>query len=304
MTDTTSLITVPRFELYGLGDLHRIAPHAYEGEMAKKIDNYGERLCDIHADSIELGDECALFNLFLLSELGEIGPIEGELREAIYGLFDNIGYGNVTNNACDYDKGDPNLEKTKDSDIPVLWTVRPTKIMKTGSGWNIELGEESEQFPSCLPASGYTEMTCDGLHMPVSGSSSRPRGVPFSTVNDRNAAEKSVVRYLTSKGVETEKAENFAKIAVSYFGSRESRKGTASVCRWYSNDDSGRFDVGAYYGPDVRSPCIGSFPASRSAERSEASPEGRGIKVISVEEYRALQADAEKLAAVRSALKG
>jgi hypothetical protein len=279
------MITAPKIRLYGAGDLNRLVPFEFKGQVAEEIGRYGEPLKDIHKGSISLRDEATLFQAYLLSELGEYAPPE-EIQGVIKHLFERTGYGNVTDNACDYDNGNKGLKKVKKTDRRVRWIPHPERFERTEDGWKAAIGEDG--FVHILvPESGYVEMTCDGLYRPDTGT-------PYSTTNNRAKSEKS----LTDRGFSPE----FAKLAVSYFYSREEGKGTAAVVRWFSKADDGRFDVSADYDPDYGFPDIGSFPASRSAERSEAGPEERGIKVLTLERYGELARDSEILEAVRKTL--
>lgn len=232
--------------------------------------NFGEKLYKIHEDSITLGDQATLFEAYLLSELGKI-ELDPGVKEIVYYIFDTRGRGNVTNNACDYDNG-AKLKKDRKSDRSVRWITRPESFERGDNGWKAKLGADSDVHEITIPETGYVERTCDGAYRPGVGT-------PFSTVETRKAAKKS----WTDKGFSLEFAEN----VVSSFYSRNEGEGTASVLRWCGSDDDGRFSVSADDDPDYGSSRVGSFPASRSAERSEAS-HGKGIVVMDEAEYKSV----------------
>lgn len=283
------MIHVPKLKVYGAGDLNRIMPFSFDGEVADQIGSYGKEFRELHKGSITLGEQAALFNWYLASELGEAPEMPEDVKDTVYMLFDKIGYGNVTDDACDYDGGQKGLKKVKDTDRSVRWIIRPEGFEKGENRWSAKLGENSNIRYITIPETGYVELTVDGPYRPDTGT-------PFSTVSTRKEAEKS----WTKRGFDPE----FARKAVSRFWSREEGQGTASVGRWCNDDGGGRFNVSADDGPGFWNLYIGSLPVSRTAERSEASPEDRGIKVITVDEYRGFEAAAERLKAVENALKG
>jgi len=252
----TPTIEIPKIRIYGVGDLNRLMPFEFEGQVAAEIGSYGKPLKDIHKGSISLAEEATLFEAYLLSELDEYTPSE-ETRGVIKHLFERMGRGNVTDDACDYDNGDKRMKKARPTDRRVRWIPHPEGFEKADGVWKAIIGEDG--FKDILvPETGYVEMTCDGLYRPDTGT-------PFSTAKSRERAEKS----LTDRGF----SPDFARKAVSYFYSRNEGEGTAAVVRWFGSADGGRFFVFTDYVPDGRSPSVGSFPASRSAERSEAGPE-------------------------------
>jgi len=237
-----NLIEVQRIEIYGAGDLHRIAPFIYEGHVGSEITGFGKQFKDIHADSITLGDQAALFQAYLARELGEYQPPK-ELGKVLDYLFNEIGRSNFTNDACDYDNG-KNLRKAKPSDRSVRWIVRPDKFEFVDDKWQAVLGEDSNVYRILVPEGGYMELTNDGFVRPDTGT-------PFSTVPSREEAEKS----WTSRGYD----RKFAQKVVSRFWSKSEGQGTTSVIRWYDTADGGRFDVYAYYDPDDMYFDVGSF---------------------------------------------
>jgi len=243
------MIAVPSIQLYGAGDLRRIAPFGFEGSIGVDITDFGKQFYQLHKGSITLGEQAALFQAYLASELGQAPALPNEVRGVLYTLFDKIGRGNVTDDACDYDHG-KRLKKVKPTDRSVRWIVHPQGFEGGEDGWEAKLGPDSDVYHILLPEPGYVERTCDGAYHPK-------LGVPFSTVPRREEAEKS----WTDEGF----SPSFAKKAVSYFMSREEGEGTAAVIRWYLRADRGRFGVGPYDGLGIWNLGVGSFPASRSA---------------------------------------
>ncbi len=245
---TVQMVEVPRIQAYGLGSVEGLrtsGQYDFEGSVARKIpaDSFGKKYKDIHSQSIVLADQAALWNTYLLSKLGK-ADLPKDLEATLETMFGNVGYGNVTNDACDYDNG-RSLKKTKDSDRNVRWVKNPVEFKIEDDQWKAIGGEEHYIL---IPVSGHVELTNDGAYNPLTGT-------PFSTIDSRAAAEKS----WTDKGFDPE----FAKLAVSYFYSGEEGQGTSAVDRWYSDDDNGRFDVNAIGYPSNRNGSVGSFPASR-----------------------------------------
>ncbi len=279
MPETASMVTVPKIEIYGVGDLNRLRKFVFEGEIDQQIGNYGSPLEDIHGNSIALRDEAALWNAYLLSKSGKL-ELPEEVRKTVYSLFESRGYGNVTDDACNYDKGDTCLKKIHDTDRRVQWIVHP-EFNKEGNAWKATLREDSEVHNILVPEPGYARRTNDGPYRPDTGT-------PFETVRTRAEAEKS----WTDKGFDTE----FAKEAVSYWHSRNEGEGTAAVFRWYFDEVVGRFIVCANCGPDFRSGAVGSFPASRLPSGARRVSD-KGTVVLSSKEYNSLIQTVEKLAA-------
>ena len=192
--------------------------------------------------------------MYLLSELGQV-KLEDDVKEVLSYLFERIGYGNVTNDACDYDNGKKGLKKTKETDRSVRWVKKPVEFKETDDDWEAVGGEEKYIL---VPNSGYVELTNDGSYNPETGT-------PFSTLETREDAEQSWI----NRGF----SQQFARLAVSYFCSREEGDGTGAVSRGYFNFDFGRFFVDAVDGPDDRYSYFGSFPASRSLSRAKPDSE-------------------------------
>lgn len=286
-TATSSRITVPRIRVYGAGDLNRLNTFEFEGKMDTEIGDYGKPLHDLHKGSIALRDQATLFQAYLLSELGENLELSEEVKNAVFQLFDKRGYGNVTDDACDYNNGDSRLKKVKPTDRAVRWIIHPKQFRQTNNGWEALLEENSEIHNILVPKTGHVELTVDGAYRPDTGT-------PFSTVESRKEAEKS----WTGRGFDPE----FAEKAVSYFYSREEGNGTVAVGRWFSYAVGGRFDVYAGDGPDFRDSFIGSFLASRSPSGARHTHK-KGTVVVEEKAYRALMETAEKLAGNLKSLK-
>jgi len=278
-------IDVPRIRTYGAGDLRRLQQFSVEGQIASEIDNFGNQYYRLHKGSIGLNEEAALFNAYLLSELGKI-ELPDEVRGLCDYLFNQKGRGNVTDDACDYDNGDKGMEKVKDTDRRVRWILRPDEF-KHGDKWEAKLGEESDEKFILIPESGYVERTVDGAYRPDTGT-------PFSTVNTRKAAEQSWI----DKGY----SKDFAEKAVSYFFSREENRGTSAVGRWYYDGDGGRFGVRADGSPVVRVPSVGSLAMSRQPSGARSDPE-RSVVVVSQKDFEAAVRSSEQATQILRGLK-
>ncbi|MBL7160909.1 MAG: hypothetical protein ISS93_03620 [Candidatus Aenigmarchaeota archaeon] len=286
MPETIQRVAVPRIQIYGAGDLNRLAPFIFEGEVGTEIERLGEPFKDIHAYSGALRDLRGLYEIGLAHEMGQELDLPAEALEAgktVYHVFHQRPKGNVTDDACDYNGG-KQLRKVLDTDRSVRWIVHPAGFEDTEDGWKANLGEHSDVRYILVPKTGFTEMTVDGAYRPDTGT-------PFAT----NESRKKAVQTWVKAGI----PEEIAGKEVSYFYSREEGQGTAAGGRWRNNPEDGPFYVYAVYEPGLWSSNIGSFPVSRSAERSEAGPEDRGVQVVSVDEYRRLVADSKTLETVR-----
>ena len=167
-----------KIKTYGAGDLNRLLPFEYHGEIAKEITNMGKQFKDIHKGSISLKDQATLFQAYLLSEEGLL-ELSGDVKGVLKYLFDDMkGFGNVTDDACNYNDGDKGMKKVKDSDKRVQWIRHPKKFFETGDEWKANLGDESKVKNILVPETGYVEKTCDGAYRPDTGT-------PFSTVDNR-----------------------------------------------------------------------------------------------------------------------
>lgn len=286
MPETIQRLAVPRVQIYGIGDLNRIAPFTFEGEVGTKIERHGEQFKDIHAYSGSLREFRGLYEIGLAQEMGQEIDLPAEALEAgrtVYSIFQQRPRGNVTDDACDYNGG-KQLKKARDTDRSVRWIVHPAGFEETPEGWRANLGEHSDVRYILVPKTGFVEMTVDGAYRPDTGT-------PFATNDNR----KNAVQTWVKAGIPEEVADR----EVSYFYSREEGQGTAAVCRWHNDPGNGPFFVCADDEPRGRGSSVGSLLVSRSAERSEAGPEDRGVKVVSVEEYRRLVADSEMLQSVK-----
>lgn len=242
-------VEVPKIEIYGVGDLNRLVPFEFEGEIGKEIENYGEPLIDIHNLSITLRDQATLFQAYLLSELGEL-TLPEDVKGVLKYLFEKKGR-NVTDDVCIYGEGIKGMKKVKETDMPVLWVPSPYTVRVTGDERKIEIYGEPHRI--LIPETGYVEHTVDGAYRPDTGT-------PFSTVPTREEAEESWVK----KGFPPE----IARKAVSYFWRMEGKveKGIAFVTRDYYDDEEGPFSITVDYDPWFSSITVGSFFAKRRAE--------------------------------------
>ena len=239
--------------IVGLDNERETHPLEFEGEVAPKITDFSETYGKLHRGSITAGDEAALFNAYLLRQLGKFEPDEDQAGVLDY-LFGQAGRGNVCNNGVDYNNGDGEAKRPNDSYRSVLWVNEPDGFELSDDVW-VPKGGESK--PKVIPASGYVGRTQDGAY--------DPDGAPFETWNSRELAEQT----WTSAGFTPE----FASMAVSYFRSRNEGEGTAVVVRWYWVGDLGRFFLDADWYPDYRYPYVGRLSASRSASGASHAPE-------------------------------
>ncbi|MBI4895004.1 MAG: hypothetical protein HY831_00790 [Candidatus Aenigmarchaeota archaeon] len=247
--ETVQMINVPRIQAYPLGSVEGLRTsrqYDFEGSVAREMpqDSLGKEYKNIHSQSIVLADQAVLWNTYLLSKLGKVSLPE-DFGAALETMFEKIGSGNITNDACDYDNGKKGLKKTKETDRSVRWIKQPERFELDNGVWKAIGGKEKYIL---VPESGYVESTCDGSY-------NSETGTPFSTVDTRAKAEKT----WTSKGFDPE----FARLAVSYFFSREEKQGTSAVGRWYGSGVSGPFGVGASDDPGDGDDSIGALPSGR-----------------------------------------
>ncbi|MBN1896800.1 MAG: hypothetical protein JW789_03700 [Candidatus Aenigmarchaeota archaeon] len=238
---SNSMVSIPRLKIYGAGDFNRNVPYFLEGDISPEINNYEKKFLDIHKETITLGEQAGLWNSYLLSELGELDL--GEAKNAIYSVFEGIGGGNFTNDACNYDGG-IKLKKSKKTDRSVEWIIHPESFEKKNGIWVAKIGPDSEVKHIIIPSSGYVQLTCDGAFRPDTGT-------PFSTVKLRPDAVKS--------WIDAGYSPEFAEKAVTHFYCRHEGKGTTSVGRWNKGDHYGQFNLYAVYDPDYGGTDFGSL---------------------------------------------
>jgi len=125
---------------------------------------------------------------------------------------------------------------------------------KKDGGWKINPSPNTREELVWLPFGGgsFVVPTMDGVYNPITGT-------PFETVKDRDEA----LKRWASAGLTEEQAAK----ELSRFYRRNS--GTAAVDSW-SSGYYGAMCVLLYNAPAYRYDNLGSFPASRAAERSEA----------------------------------
>jgi len=258
-TMSTVYFNVREFPIYastgdvvGLSTERSLIPLQFEGDVGAEITDLGKQYKELHKGSITAGDEVALFNAYLLSELGRFEPTAEQRRVLDY-LFNQKGRGNVCNNGVDYNNGDKSLKKPNDSYRSVLWIVEPEDFVLENGIWKAVGGEAKNKI---IPDSGYVGRTCDGAYDPY--------GPPYKTWETREQAEKT----WTDAGF----SQEFAVKAVSYFYSRNEGAGTAVVGRRYWDDDVGRFYLYADRDPDDGYPLIGRLFASRSPSGARLAP--------------------------------
>lgn len=259
-----SLIAVPRLRIYGAGDLNRLRQFEYEGQIGREIVDFGQAYKDLQG-TIALRDQATLFQAYILSESGQL-DLPGDIRGVLHYLFKETGRGNVTNDACDYDRGDKGMKRVHDTDRHVLWKVAPERFEETSEGWKAIGGEE---YAILVPQTGWVKCTNDGLYRPDTGT-------PFET-----GSEDEAIQSMIDHGIPSDLAREIR----SYFWRGEEGQGVSAVDR-YSSDRDGPFDVGAGRHPGNRLPDVGRFPSSRSAsgashaDRSQISTVADELEVL------------------------
>lgn len=154
-----------------------------------------------------------------------------------------------------------------------------------GDAWAVKPSAQTEELFVWVPkgCGSYVVPTMDGSYNPVTGT-------PFETIEDRKEAVKRWVNAgLTEQQTDKE---------ISRFYRADS--GTRAVSSW-SGDNVGPLCVYLVGEPCCRSSGIGSFAASRSAERNEA-PKNSGYRLITSDEIRSFEDDRKALEAVRKAV--
>ncbi len=287
-TETASIIQVPRVQAYGLGDLNRLRPFVFEGQAGTEINHLGtsKPLSELHKYSGALRDQRFLYELGLRQKADKpVGDSESQKAGiVVYDLFQERGRGTATDDACDYNNGDPSLRK--EGHASVRWVVHPASI----AGGTVELGEQSEVYHILLPIaenddSRWVLMTVDGLYR-------TDTGTPFAL-----GKRKQAVQSLMKSGFSEELAENEA----SRFYGRSEGQGIAAVVRW-SYVHGGPFYVYASGVPRGGLPFLGSFLASRSASGASQASEN-GVVVVTEKDYRIFVADRKRLAEIDAANK-
>jgi hypothetical protein len=160
----TRMITVPKIQIDGIGNINYAQGFEYEGEIGSRIIDIAGRYSSLQ-DTITLVDQVTLFQAYLKLEMGEM-ELPEEVCKVLYRLFKETGKGNVTNDACDYMHGDKGMKKIHESDRRVLWRVGiedfdddPENVQAIGG----------EEFPILIPKDGYVIWTNDGPYRPDTG---------------------------------------------------------------------------------------------------------------------------------------
>ncbi len=117
-----------------------------------------------------------------------------------------------------------------------------------------------------------------------------PLGPPRFTVGDR----KEAVKRWVNAGLTEQQAGK--ELSIFY----RADSGTRAVISWSDGDD-GPLCVNLYGEPRGRGSSIGSFAASRSAERSEA-PKNSGYRLLTSDEFRSFENDRKALETIRKAV--
>ena len=235
-----------RGRVVGLDVERNPTPLAFRGKVATESEGFGDQYQNLHKGSIVLGDELALWNAYQMERLGKFKPTKEQKAVFDY-LFERRGWGNVVDNAVDYNDHGKLTAKEGFSRALIITQPDGFKFNNESNLWEPVLGDNSKVEHLHLPKSGYVKLTNDGSY--------HPSGFPFDTSQTRVEAEQSWV----DKGF----TQEFATFAVSYFWSRQENTGTSAVDRWFWLGDDGRFSVDAYRNPDGRNDGLGRFSASR-----------------------------------------
>lgn len=224
--ETTDMITTPKLRIYGVGDLNRLLPFEYKGKIGKEITDFNEPYEELKDGSIILRDQATLFQAYVLSLTRGLDLPE-DFRRVLHYLFDNeAGRGNVTDDSCDYNRGDKGMGKANETDRRVLW--------KAGDS----------EFPILVPKTDWVKCTNDGLYRPDTGT-------PFETGSKSEALQSMVDHGIPS---------NVAKKILSYWRSRGEGSGTSYVDR-SSIGGGGPFAINVDARPTSKYRYIGRFPA-------------------------------------------
>jgi len=152
--------------------------------------------------------------------------------------------------------------------------------------WKVKPSAQTEESLVWVPKGGgsYVVPTMDGSYNPVTGT-------PFETVENR----KEAVKRWEKAGLSPEQAEK----EISRFYRAD--LGTRAVGSW-SDDNYGPLCVYLYDGPWSGGSSVGSFAASRSAERSSEAPKNSGYRLVTSDEIMSFEDDRKALEAVRKAV--
>jgi len=245
----------------GLDTVRNLIPLEFEGITATERTGFGEQYKDLHKGSITAQEDLALWNAYLMAELGKYEPDKRQ-REVLDFLYSTFGQGHVCDNAVNYsDHGE--LQSKKGYARAAIFTRPEGFRFNSDSGlWEVNQGE-GVMVHDFIPGTGFPELTNDGAYNPETG-------IPFSTTS-REKAEASYTR----RGFSPE----FARMAVSQFWSQNEGAGVNAVDR-YCDDDwyYGRFDLYACYVPVSGDPIFGSFLVSRSPSGARHATEANAGK--------------------------
>ena len=140
----------------------------------------------------------------------------------------------------------------KDDGFVLARYFRDVEGFEDKDGWEIIPSPNTREELVWLPFGdgSFVVPTMDGAYNPITGT-------PIETIRDRKEAVK--------RWIKADLTEEQAEKEISSFYRRS--EGTAAVGSW-SDGLSGPLCVGLDGGPGFRYASVGSFPASRSAERS------------------------------------
>ena len=217
----------------GLDTARNLVPLGFKGKTAAERGDFGKQYKDLHKGSITIQEDLALWNAYLMAELGKYEPTENQ-RKVFDHLYNVFGKGHVCDNAVDYSDYGSLQPKNGYARAAIFTHPEGFKFNKESGLWEASQGD-GEMIHGYIPKTGFPELTNDGAYNPETG-------FPFSTAS-KEQAEASY----TNRGFSPE----FARMAVSKSWSREEGAGVKIVGRYCSDVwDIGRFGLYANSDPD------------------------------------------------------
>lgn len=189
----------------------------------RQATDFGQQYGSLAPRSIALAEDMAQLQRYSLNQFYSADKAE---REATECRFDHEGYGEVTNDACDYNNGDKKMRRVKPTDRRVLWIQKVLGFRRRGIGWQAITGPDSQEYKILVPASGLMELTDDGLCRPDTGT-------PFSTIPDRDKYGNQLPeKRQMEMAIESWTRRGYRFSIILFFMSRKEKEGTAIVGRY------------------------------------------------------------------------
>ena len=259
-----SMIKVPEFTYYPVGDVKRENPfHWNGGRVGNDFEHLGSnaRMMDMCAESGYLADMVGFYNIGLGVALNwpETRTLPEQARKAgshVYHLFHEslttTGASPVTNDACRTAEClDPSEGYTS-----VTWIKRPAGFQRLDlDTWKAFTDEKSILIPAYFPEEGYVLMTDLGTHCMSTGIPFEAGSYSEAFKSWKDADFDISAAYMRAIGIE---AQNYA-----YAGDPDS--GDWAVGRWGVQKNTGPLCIGAEFDPDDSGPSICTFRIDRNA---------------------------------------